>query len=90
MKYEDLTLNQRIGLKGLFQTDPELSSYMAIWILWNFKVAINCFLTGCITGGRSNLDSSPLIKCPITWGYCVNPECSDTFCKDAYPENIKK
>lgn len=44
MKYEDLTLNQRIALKGFIETKPELQSYKLVWILWNFKMAVEYFL----------------------------------------------
>lgn len=44
MSYEDLTLNQRISLKGVFVTDPMLGNYRALMIMWNFKIAINYFL----------------------------------------------
>jgi len=42
--YTELSIHQKISLKGLFKTDPELSQYSAIMLLWNFKTAINFFL----------------------------------------------
>ncbi len=44
MTYADLTVHQKIGLKGAFTNDPTWSSYGAIMLLWNFKVAIEYFL----------------------------------------------
>ena len=44
MKYEDLTIHQRIGLKGFIESDPNLVIYKAIWLLWNFKIAVEYFL----------------------------------------------
>lgn len=44
MKYQDLTLIQRIGLKGFIETDPALASIKAIWVLWGFKKAVEYFL----------------------------------------------
>ena len=44
MDYTELSIHQKISLKGLFKTDPELSQYSAIMLLWNFKTAINFFL----------------------------------------------
>jgi len=59
MKYEDLTLHQRISLKGLFtsekerrdigltQTEP-FNCLKALMLLWNFKIAIEYFLNNDI------------------------------------------
>jgi len=44
MKYKDLTLNQRISLKGIFETDALCYQYKAIMALWNFVIAIEYFL----------------------------------------------
>ena len=44
MKYTDLTIDQRISLKGIFKTDKEWAAYGAIMLLWNFKIAIEYFL----------------------------------------------
>lgn len=41
MQYEDLSLNQKIAAKGLIQNDPQLGIFKAVWVLWNFKVAVN-------------------------------------------------
>jgi len=43
--YEDLTLTQRIGLKGQIQTNPAFCVYKMVWIFFGFKAAINYFLT---------------------------------------------
>lgn len=43
MKYEDLTLMQKIGLKGFIDTLPELAPIKAVWILWGFKKAVEYF-----------------------------------------------
>lgn len=47
-KYEDLTIHQRISLKGFFETDKTCAPFQAVKILWNFKVAVNFFLTNDI------------------------------------------
>jgi hypothetical protein len=44
MKYTDLTLNQRISLKGYFQTEEGLERYNAIMVLWGFVKAVEYFL----------------------------------------------
>lgn len=44
MKYTDLTLNQRIGLKGFFQTEPGMERYHVIMVLWDFVKAVEYFL----------------------------------------------
>lgn len=44
MKYEDLNINQRIAAKGLIQTDPELAIFKAVWLLWDFREAVNQLL----------------------------------------------
>lgn len=44
MRYEDLTLLQRIGLKGFIENEKELAPLKAIWILWGFKKAVEYFL----------------------------------------------
>ena len=46
MKYEDLNIHQKIGLKGFFISDPKMKQYRLIWVVFNFKKAINYFLTG--------------------------------------------
>jgi hypothetical protein len=45
MLYSELTLNQKISLKGYFKTEPSLSHYYAIMMLWNFVIAVNFFLS---------------------------------------------
>jgi hypothetical protein len=44
MKYEDLTIEQRIALKGHIWNDPELKQIKLVWLLWNFKKAVEYFL----------------------------------------------
>jgi len=44
MKYTDLTIHQRISLKGLFQTNEELKNYLLVWIVWGFVKAVEYFL----------------------------------------------
>ena len=44
MIYKDLTLDQRISLKGYFQTEKGLDRYAAVMILWGFVKAIEYFL----------------------------------------------
>ena len=45
LKYRDLTLDQKIGLKGEFQTNPECGMYKVVMALWNFVAAIEFFLS---------------------------------------------
>ena len=45
MKYRDLTLDQKIGLKGEFQTNPDCVNYKVVMALWGFIPAIEFFLT---------------------------------------------
>lgn len=58
MKYTDLTLNQRISLKGEFQTNPECVQYKAIMLLWNFVIAIEFFLNDDINILIKNMDKN--------------------------------
>lgn len=44
MRYIDLTLHQRISLKGEFKTDPALEIYGIIMLLWDFVKAVEYFL----------------------------------------------
>lgn len=44
MKYTDLTLDQRISLKGEFQTNPGCECYKAVMLFWGFVKAIEYFL----------------------------------------------
>ena len=53
MKYTDLTLSQRIGLKSEFVNNPACHSYLAIWRFFNFVLAVEYFL---------NDDIGPLLK----------------------------
>lgn len=45
MNYNDLTLDQRISLKGYFETEQSLQNCRAIMLLFDFKTAINYFLS---------------------------------------------
>lgn len=49
MTYKDLTLHQRISLKGLFFTESCLRPFIAVMRLWGFVKAIDYFLTDDIT-----------------------------------------
>jgi hypothetical protein len=49
MKYKDLTLDQRISLKGEFKTNPICENYKAIMLLWNFVKAVEYFLNDDIS-----------------------------------------
>lgn len=44
MTYQDLTLHQRIGLKGFIMTMKSLEPYKAIALLFNIYEAVNMFL----------------------------------------------
>lgn len=44
MKYTDLTIDQRIGLKGQFETNPKMVNYKVVWLLWDFIIAVEYFL----------------------------------------------
>lgn len=43
-KYGDLTLHQRISLKGEIQTNPLLVQYKAIMWMYGFVIAVEYFL----------------------------------------------
>lgn len=51
--YTDLTVHQRISLKGEFATNPLLQQYRAIMMFFNFVLAVEYFL---------NHDTRPLIR----------------------------
>lgn len=42
--WQDLTIHQRISLKGFFQTEPALVNCKAIMKLWGWREAIDYFL----------------------------------------------
>ena len=44
MKYTDLTIHQRISLKGHFLDDPACINYKAICMFWGFIKAVEYFL----------------------------------------------
>lgn len=44
MRYENLTINQKISLKGCMDTMPELDNFKAVAVLWGWIDAINLFL----------------------------------------------
>jgi len=58
MHYNDLTLDQKISLKGLFQTDNNLHIYRAIVLFWGFVKAVEVFLNDDV----SILEEDILIK----------------------------
>lgn len=43
-KYSDLSLDQKISLKGEFQTNPALVNYKAVMLLFGFISAVDYFL----------------------------------------------
>lgn len=43
MRYKDLTLHQRISLKGYFRTEKGLEQYNAVMALWGFVKAVEYF-----------------------------------------------
>lgn len=45
MLYEDLTIHQKITLKGLFQSEDLLIQYWASLTFFGIKATINWFLT---------------------------------------------
>jgi hypothetical protein len=45
MKYRDLTLDQRISLKGEFQTNSQLAAMRGVMRLWGFVKAVDFFLS---------------------------------------------
>lgn len=49
MKYSDLTIHQRVSLKGMFMTDESLGNYRMVMIMWNFKLAVEFFLNDDIS-----------------------------------------
>ena len=49
MKYSDLTLNQRISLKGMFMTDNNLKTYGIAMMMFGFKQAVEYFLNDDIS-----------------------------------------
>jgi hypothetical protein len=53
LRWQDLTVHQRITLKGLFVTDEELSIYRAVWILWDYRKAIDLFFNDSRTNELS-------------------------------------
>lgn len=44
MNYEQLTINQKISLKGYFQTDRAMYRYGLVMMAFGFKKAIEYFL----------------------------------------------
>lgn len=60
MTYYDLTLDQRISLKGLFETDKELTPYRAIMVLWGFVKAIEYFF-------NDDINALPLYPYHFAW-----------------------
>ena len=43
--YYTLSVHQKIGLKEAFMNDESFRNYRLLMALWNFKVAIEYFLT---------------------------------------------
>ena len=46
MGYYNLTIHQKIGLKHAFRTDEAFKNYLIVWAVWDYKSAIDYFLTG--------------------------------------------
>jgi hypothetical protein len=44
MKYEDLSLNQRILIKGMIEKDSDLQPFKAAWLVYDFRQAVNFLL----------------------------------------------
>ncbi len=44
MKYTDLTVNQRISLKGYFINMENMARYRMVWIIWGYVKAVEYFL----------------------------------------------
>ena len=55
MSYQDLTLHQRISLKGYFQTEDYLDHYRISMLFFGFVDTVNWFLTGDINHISKNL-----------------------------------
>ena len=49
MKYNELTVDQKISLKGEFEKNPKCENYKVIMIMWNFVIAIEYFLNDDIS-----------------------------------------
>lgn len=49
MFYTDLTLDQRISLKGEFETNPKCINYKAVMLFWGFGMAVEYFLNDNIS-----------------------------------------
>lgn len=49
INYIDLMIDQKISLKGEFETNPICTNYKAIMLLWNFVVAVEFFLNDDIS-----------------------------------------
>jgi hypothetical protein len=56
MKYEQLTIMQKIGLKGAIQTWPSLAHIKLIWVFWNFKIAVEYLLNEDINALASTIN----------------------------------
>ena len=59
MKYTDLTLDQRITLKGLFETDPDCVNYKAVMAFWGFIEAVEFFLNNDLSRLRKKILTMP-------------------------------
>ena len=49
MKYEELTLDQKISLKGVFMTNPAFAHYKKVMLFWGFVKTIEYFLNDDIS-----------------------------------------
>jgi hypothetical protein len=57
MTYSELTLHQRITLKGWFKTEPKLHPYNVAIVIFGFRAAIDYFLTDDINVLYKNLNT---------------------------------
>jgi hypothetical protein len=48
MTYKDLTIHQKIGLKGEIQNNPSLHQFKIAWLFFGFRKTIDYFLTNDI------------------------------------------
>jgi len=55
MKYNDLTLDQRISLKGEFETNPDCVCYKAVMVFWGFVDAVEYFFNDDISILRNKI-----------------------------------
>lgn len=57
MKYTDITLDQRISLKGVFQTDKRFVNYGMIMLSMGWRTAIEYFFNDDISELYTRIDN---------------------------------